>query len=61
LITIKTVDLRKDIKRIGELVNKGEKVVISRPHNENLVIISEKEYNMMEKAWLGKDDPEELQ
>ena len=27
----------------------GERVLISRPHNENLVILSEKEYNELEK------------
>jgi antitoxin YefM len=50
MIALKTVDLRNDFKRVSELVNAGEKVLIARPHNENLVVISEKEYNELDKA-----------
>jgi len=50
LITIKTVDLRNDFKRISDIIRDGEKVIISRPHNENLVVLSEKEYNELEKS-----------
>ena len=39
------------VKRLGDLVNYGEKVLIARPGNENLVVLREKEYNEMEKAW----------
>ncbi|WP_373725092.1 type II toxin-antitoxin system Phd/YefM family antitoxin [Bacteroides heparinolyticus] len=49
MIAVKTTDIRNDFKRIGDLVYTGEKVLISRPHNENLVILSEKEYNELEK------------
>lgn len=50
MIAIRTVDLRKDFKKVSELVNSGEKVLIARPRNENLVVISEREYNELEKA-----------
>jgi antitoxin YefM len=50
MIALRTVDLRNDFKRVSELVNAGEKVLIARPHNENLVVLSEKEYNELEKA-----------
>jgi len=50
MIAIKTMDLRNNFKRISDLVSSGEKVLISRPRNENLVVISEKEYNELEKA-----------
>ena len=50
MIALKTIDLRQDFKRISELIKSGEKILISRPHNENLVIISEKEYNELDKA-----------
>jgi antitoxin YefM len=50
MIAIKTVDLRNDFKRVSALVNAGEKVLIARPHNENLVVLSEKEYNELEKT-----------
>ena len=50
MVALKTIDLRNDFKRVSDLVNSGEKVLISRPHNQNLVVLSEKEYNELEKA-----------
>ena len=50
MIALRTVDLRNDFKRVSELVNSGEKVLIARPRNENLVVLSEREYNELEKA-----------
>ena len=50
MIALRTVDLRNDFKRVSDLIINGEKVLIARPHNENLVVISEKEYNELEKA-----------
>lgn len=51
MIALKTADLRKDIKRVSELVNAGEYVLVSRPRNENLVILSEKEFNRLERVY----------
>lgn len=50
MIALKTVDMRNDFKKVSDLVNSGEKVLIARPHNRNIVILSEKEYNDLEKA-----------
>jgi len=50
MIAIRTVDVRNGFKKVSDLVNSGEKVLIARPHNENLVVLSEKEYNELEKA-----------
>jgi antitoxin YefM len=50
MIALKTVDIRNNFKRISDLVKIGEKVLISRPHNENIVVLSEKEYNELEKS-----------
>jgi len=50
MIAIKTADLTQNFKRIAEIVLGGEKILISRPKNENLVILTEKEYNQMEKS-----------
>jgi antitoxin YefM len=50
MIALKTVDMRNDFKKVSDLVNAGEKVLIARPRNENLVVLSEKEYNQLEKA-----------
>ncbi|MDR1603365.1 MAG: type II toxin-antitoxin system Phd/YefM family antitoxin [Gracilibacteraceae bacterium] len=44
------IDMRNDFKKVSDLVNSGEKVLIARPHNENLVVLSEKEFNKLEKA-----------
>lgn len=49
MIALRTVDMRNDFKRVSELVISGEKVLIARPRNENLVVLSEKEYNELEK------------
>jgi antitoxin YefM len=44
------MDLRNDFKRVSDLVTSGEKVLIARPRNENLVVLSEREYNELDKA-----------
>lgn len=49
MIALKTVDIRSSFKKVSDLVNSGEKVLIARPHNENLIVLSEKEYNELEK------------
>jgi antitoxin YefM len=41
---IRAVDLHTNFKNVCEYVLKGEKVVVARPRNENLVLISEKKY-----------------
>ena len=50
MIALRTIDMRNDFKKVSDLVNSGEKVLVARPHNENLVILSEKEYNELDKA-----------
>lgn len=50
MIAVRAIDLKNNFKRISELVTLGESVLVARPRNENLVVISEKEYNDLEKA-----------
>ena len=50
MIVLRTVDLRNDFKKVSDIVNSGERVLIARPRNQNLVILSEYEYNKLEKA-----------
>ncbi|MCL2045172.1 MAG: type II toxin-antitoxin system Phd/YefM family antitoxin [Oscillospiraceae bacterium] len=50
MIVLRTIDIRNEFKRVSDLINSGEKVLIARPRNENLVVLSEKEYNELEKA-----------
>ena len=50
MIALRTVDFRNEFKKICDLIASGETAIIARPRNENLVILSEKEYNALEKA-----------
>ena len=50
MIALRTVDFRNDFKRVSEIINSGETVLIARPKNQNLVVLSEKDYNELEKA-----------
>ena len=50
MIAIKPTQMRDNFKRICDRVVGGETVIVSRPNNENVVIVSEKEYNDMQKA-----------
>jgi PHD/YefM family antitoxin component YafN of YafNO toxin-antitoxin module len=45
---LRTEDLRKNFKRVSQIAVSGEPVLISRPHNENLVLISEREFRRMQ-------------
>ena len=49
MIAVKTLDVTQDFKRIAERVIQGEKILISRPKNENIVMITEAEYNQLNK------------
>jgi antitoxin YefM len=51
VIAIKTADLTQNFRQIADSIFKGgETVLISRPRNENLVLITEVEYNALDKA-----------
>ena len=50
MIALRTVDVRNDFKRVSEIVKGGEPVLITRPHNDNLVVLSERDYNELERA-----------
>ena len=49
MIAIKTADLTQNFRRIATMVIGGEKILVSRPKNENLVVITEKEYNELDR------------
>lgn len=44
------MDVRDNFKSLCDKVFNGETLVISRPKNENIVMLSEAEYNEMLKA-----------
>ena len=50
MIAVKGTDIKYNFKAICEQVFGGETVIVSRPKNENVVLVSEKKYQEMEKA-----------
>ena len=51
MINISTnIEARNAFKKLCDMVFHGETLVISRPRNENVVMVSESEYNEMMKA-----------
>ena len=49
MIALRTIDVRNDFKRVSEIVKGGEPVLITRPHNDNLVVLSERDYKELER------------
>ena len=47
---IKSVEVRTNQKAIFNRAYKGEIFLVARPRNENVVILSEDEFNRLEKA-----------
>ena len=50
MLAVKSMDVRDNFKSLCDKVFRGETLIISRPKNENVVMISEAEYNDMMKA-----------
>ena len=50
MIAVKGTDVKNNFKSVCDRVFLGETVIISRPKNENVVMISEREYAEFEKA-----------
>lgn len=50
MIATKPLDLRSNLKKYMDFAFKGEPVVIARPKNENVVMVSEKDYNELLKS-----------
>ena len=50
MTAVKSIDLRDNFKNFCDKVFRGETIIISRPKNENVVMISEDEYNSLQKA-----------
>ena len=55
MVAVKGQDVRNNFKAICERVFGGETLIISRPKNENIVMISEQKYEEMEKAKRNAD------
>lgn len=50
MIATKQMELRANIKKYFDLAFAGEQIIVSRKENKNVVVISEKEYNELQKA-----------
>lgn len=50
MLAVKSMDLRNNFKALCDKVFGGEVLIVSRPKNENVVMMSEKEYNEIMKA-----------
>lgn len=50
MLTVKNKDFRDNFESLCDKVFHGETLVISRPNNENIVMMSEREYNEIMKA-----------
>ncbi len=50
MLAVKGMDVRENFKEWCNKVISGETLIVSRPRNENVVIISEEEYNHLQKA-----------
>ncbi len=44
MVVTKPVEIRKEQKKFFSIAYKGEPVIVSRPRNENVVVISEEKY-----------------
>lgn len=50
MLAVKSANVRDNFKEWCDKIIEGETVVISRPRNENIYMISETEYNALQKA-----------
>lgn len=50
ILAVKSMDVMENFKALCDRVFRGETLIISRPENENIVMMSEKEYNDIMKA-----------
>ena len=47
MLAVKSMDVRDNFKSLCDKVFNGETLIISRPKNENIVMLSEAKYNEM--------------
>jgi antitoxin YefM len=50
MLAVKSMDVRDNFKSFCDRVFNGETLIVSRPKNENVVMMSESEYNDLQKA-----------
>ena len=45
MAVVRSIDIKENFSKISQMVYNGETVIITRPHNRNLVLITEADYN----------------
>ena len=50
MIAVRSMDVQDNFKNFCDKVFQGETLIVYRPKNENIVMLSEQEYNNMLKA-----------
>lgn len=50
MIATKQMDIRANLKKYFDIAFSGEPVIVSRKENKNVVVISENEYNELQRA-----------
>lgn len=50
MLALKAIDVKNNFKLVCARVFNGETIMLSRPKNQNVVMLSEKEYNELAKA-----------
>ena len=50
MLAVKSMDVIENFKALCDKVFRGETLIVSRPKNENIVMMSEAEYNEIMKA-----------
>lgn len=50
MLAVKSVNVRDNFKEWCDKISMGETIVISRPHNQNIYMINEAQYNELQKA-----------
>ncbi len=49
MVAVKTRDVKYNFKELCSRIINGETMIVSRPKNENIVLISEREYTELER------------
>ena len=55
MLAVKSMDVRDNFKDFCDKVFNGEILIVSRPKNENVVIISESKFNEMQRLKNNED------
>lgn len=55
MLAVKSMDVRENFKTLCDKVFRGETLIVSRPKNENIVMMSETKYNDIMKAKRNAD------